>query len=359
MTFENLQVIYADQKTYLGFVVSIIGLTGVVFGLTAAQLVNAFGYRRLLVLSLTAGAIISVFQASLPSFELLLISRVLEGFTHLAIVIAAPTLISVLSAQESRSFFMALWSTFFGITYALMALIAPPLIANFGVESVYIFHALYMGLVGILVMICLTPGQVGRARFPSFRQVLARHRAVYTSAHEFAPGLGWLFYTLTFVSVLTILPASLPKATALVLIPLLPIAGIISSLTLGAVLLRYLAATTLAQIGFLLAAMSCLAILAGVSGTWGFLCLFSAMGLIQSASFAAIPQLNSTEQSQALANGAMAQMGTLGNTLGTPLFLGLIAFAGMGALPVALTTIFLCGAFSHYALAQQRRKFPR
>ncbi|MGH1465208.1 MAG: MFS transporter [Cognatishimia sp.] len=356
VTFESLQTIYTDHKTYLGFIVSIIGLTGVVFGLTAAQLVNAFGYRRLLVISMMAGALISLFQASLPGFEWLLVSRILEGFTHLAIVIAAPTLISTLTAPTTRSFFMALWSTFFGITYALMALIAPPLIARFGPESIFIVHAIYMGGVGALVMFALPVGQVKRAKFPSFKQMLSSHRSVYTSAHEFAPGLGWLFYTLTFVSVLTILPSSLPQATALILIPLLPIAGIVSSLTLGAVLLRNMAATTLVQIGFLLSAVSCLALVLGVSGIWGFLCLFAAMGLIQSASFAAIPELNPTEQSQALANGAMAQMGTLGNTLGTPLLLWLVAFAGSTALPIALTAIFLLGALSHYVLAKRRQK---
>jgi hypothetical protein len=47
------------------------------------------------------------------------------------------------------------------------------------------------------------------------------------------------------------------------------------------------------------------------------------MALVQSAGFAIVPQINADAPSRALANGALAQMGNLGNLSGTPLLIAL------------------------------------
>ena len=47
--------------------------------------------------------------------------------------------------------------------------------------------------------------------------------------------------------------------------------------------------------------------------------LAGAMGIVQGASFAAIPQLNHSAEDRARASGAVAQLGNLGTTTGTPL----------------------------------------
>jgi len=86
-------------------------------------------------------------------------------------------------------------------------------------------------------------------------------------------------------------------------------------------------------------------------------CLFlaGAMGLVQGASFAAVPQLNGTPAHQAQANGAMAQMGNLGNTLGTPVMALVLGGLGYAALPVVAGAAFICGAVVHVVLALRRK----
>jgi hypothetical protein len=51
--------------------------------------------------------------------------------------------------------------------------------------------------------------------------------------------------------------------------------------------------------------------------------LFACMAFVQSAGFAIVPQINPDAASRALANGALAQMGNLGNLTGTPLLIAL------------------------------------
>ena len=58
----------------------------------------------------------------------------------------------------------------------------------------------------------------------------------------------------------------------------------------------------------------------------------AALGLVQGASFAAIPQLNPMPEDRARAAGAIAQLGNLGTTTGTPLLAWLVSQAGASGL---------------------------
>jgi predicted MFS family arabinose efflux permease len=80
------------------------------------------------------------------------------------------------------------------------------------------------------------------------------------------------------------------------------------------------------------------------------------MGLIEGASFAAVPQLNAGVEAQTQANGAMAQMGNLGNTLGTPVMAMALAGWGYASLPLLGGLAFAAGLGLHLTLAQRRIK---
>lgn len=84
------------------------------------------------------------------------------------------------------------------------------------------------------------------------------------------------------------------------------------------------------------------------------LALAGAMGLIQGASFAAVPQLNGSAAEQAQSNGAMAQMGNIGNTLGTPVMAAALVWMGYTALPLLAGAAFLAGLIVHIWLGSLR-----
>lgn len=67
----------------------------------------------------------SALQSLMPAYPLMLASRIVEGASHLAIVVVGPTMIATLAPAHRRPLAMTLWSSFFGVTYAVLALIGP------------------------------------------------------------------------------------------------------------------------------------------------------------------------------------------------------------------------------------------
>jgi DHA1 family inner membrane transport protein len=88
----------------------------------------------------------------------------------------------------------------------------------------------------------------------------------------------------------------------------------------------------------------------------GFL-LSGALGIVQGASFASIPELNATPEDRARAAGAVAQLGNLGTTTGTPVLAALLAATGPPALAIA--AIILCGVGIAVHRLQARRRAIR
>ena len=122
--FDLLPDIYPQAGAALGFLVSLVGGVGILLGVVAGLVVARVRYRRALLFALWLGAAVSAFQAFLPGFGWMLASRVVEGLSHLAIVVAAPTLIAQLSAVKDRGFTLTLWGTFFGVAFAVLTLSA-------------------------------------------------------------------------------------------------------------------------------------------------------------------------------------------------------------------------------------------
>lgn len=123
--------------------------------------------------------------------------------------------------------------------------------------------------------------------------------------------------------------------------------------------LHRLSAVHLVQAGFRLALPGALAMglcwQVPVPRLTAALVLAAALGIVQGASFAAIPQLNAGEGGRSLAAGAVAQLGNLGATTGTPLLAALIA--GFGAAGVVGFAVPLClGGIVLHSLQARRRQ---
>ena len=341
VSFVSLTRVYADQsETVLGLAVSLISLVGLILGLVAGIVVSRIGARRALVAALTLGAVMSLWQATLPSLPVLMLSRVLEGASHLLIVVAAPTLIAEATPDRYRPAALTLWSTFFGVAFALTAVIAPSVIAQGGLSLLIGAHGIWMAVacVGILLVL---PQAIITTEPPGARiSVLRRHLTAYATPGIATPALAWLCYTLTFVSVLTALPLLTGGAAPTWLAAIAPLVSIAVALTVGVAILSRRPAQPVVTLGFALCAV--VAVLTLVVGftTISVLLLFAAMALVQSAGFAVVPQINPDAPSRALANGALAQMGNLGNLSGTPLLIALYQGA-----PVLGPFLFLITAY--------------
>ena len=102
VAFPALQALYPQAGTSLGLAVSLISLLGALLGVVAGMIVARLGLRRMLLWGLWLGAALSLAQAILPGLGALLATRLVEGLSHLVIVVAAPTLISETVADRWR-----------------------------------------------------------------------------------------------------------------------------------------------------------------------------------------------------------------------------------------------------------------
>jgi predicted MFS family arabinose efflux permease len=354
--YDLLGGVYPDGGAALGWLVSVVGSIGIVLGVVAAMLVARIRYRRALLGALWLGAAVSLAQALLPPLPVMLAVRVIEGVSHLAIVVAAPTLIAQIATDQQRGLALTLWGTFFGVAFAVMAWGGRPLALSAGIPALFALHAAYMAGFALYLSPRLRrlPQEDVAPAF-SLRTVLATHAKIYRSSSICAPAIGWLFYTFCFVSILTVLPPYLDPSIRGLIMGTMPLTSIAVSMTIGVMLLRYLPAVQVVICGFALSVLSMIWLWAVPAGALACLALAGAMGLIQGASFASVPQLNKTASTQAQANGAMAQMGNLGNTLGTPVMAVALAGWGYVSLPILAGSAFLIGLILHIFLAAMRR----
>jgi MFS transporter, DHA1 family, inner membrane transport protein len=356
LIFPELQAIYPGYGMATGFLVTLISFVGVAFGLFAGMIVTQFGFRKPLLLSLLLGATLSALQATLPPFPVMLGSRLLEGISHLTIVVAAPTLLARLATNRDRPFVMTLWGTFFGVAFALFGFFGVPLAKQYGLPLLFIAHAVAMIMVCCALFLMLPRSEVSASAGErlTVSRLIKRHAECYRSPSISAPALGWLFYTLSFVSMLTVLPGLLPTGERLLAATLMSLAGIGVSVTFGIWLLNRITAVQIVKLGFTLSAV-CVALMGLFpSQAWPAITLFAILGLVQGASFAAIPQLNPDDRSQAYANGAMAQMGNLGNLTGTVILLWMLDRFGQTGMILFGLACYGSG-FAAHAWAERRR----
>ena len=376
--FAEVRVLYPLGEGRHGWLLSLVSLVGAVLGIVAGSLVGRIGARRMLIGGLVSGGLVSLWQGTGLGFGSMLASRVVEGASHLAIVVSAPTLIVSVTPERWRGAAMALWSTFFGIGFALLALLAPLLVGAGGPGTLFVAHGASMLLVAVPLSIVLR-GMAGsplptaapttdRAAATDKRRApaspLHAHARAYSSPFIAAPAVGWLFYTLTFVASLAILPDLLPAGTDRAVATAMPLVSIAVSLLAVPMLLRWRSATGVVMLGFALAACVLTAGALALS-TVGLglavvsVSLFAALGLVQGASFAAVPELNTDPASQALAYGAMAQTGNVGNLLGTPLLLALLPYGGVVTVFAVVITLYVTAIVAHARLGARRRQARR
>ena len=353
--YEPLRASYGGNgEVALGLVVSIVGMVGLIFGTTAGLLVARIGPRRAIVAALAAGAAMSALQSLLPAYPLMLASRIVEGASHLAIVVVGPTMIAALAPEARRPLAMTLWSSFFGVTYTILALIGPHATPT----GLFLGHAGYLAALAAILALTLPPDPRGQAL--PMGNLLAQHAAIYLSPRLSAPAMGFCCYTFLYVAVLTLLPPQTPETHRALIAAGMPLVSIAVSLTLGVLLLGRMSAVRLVQTGYLVAIPGFLILWAfwgqGAGMVAGGFILSGALGIVQGASFAAIPELNATPDDRARAAGAVAQLGNLGTTTGTPVLAALLAVSGASGLALAAITLCAIGIALHSLQARRRMR---
>jgi predicted MFS family arabinose efflux permease len=340
MHFAKLAPIMSDVAQALGlslvqsaWAVSSLGVVGVVFAIAAGAIIAAWGLRRSLLAALFGGALLAALVAVVPQAGVFLSLRVLEGFSHLVIVVAAPALMARQATERDRPLAMALWGCFFGLGFAITSALAPPVVAAWGWRGLLSGHALLMALVGVLVWHALRaqPDAATHQRptRPNWRSLGYSHIHTYRSGTPLLLALCFCAYAALFLAMLTFLgrfwveALGASSAHASQFMALLALVTLAFTLLAGWLVRWGMQLRSGLVSAFVLVGLSTLGLWVAQPGLLASqvlaVALMAGFGLIPGFVFANIPRVAPTPERATLAYGAIAQFGNVGTFSGTPL----------------------------------------
>lgn len=349
LTLVEHAAVFNRSPTGVAYFVSLVGLVGLFCGAMAGAVVAWLSPRTSLLAGLGFGAVMSFAQSFLPSAEVYAGLRLLEGISHLALVVSAPPLLAMIATDRDRPVVMSIWAMFFGLSFALSALIVPRLLEWGGLALVMQAHG--GGFLVLLVLFWRRLPRTGRAAFSL--NIIKLHKEIYTTLPIVAPGAGFVFYTVTYIALLTYLPLALERPELFIRLPLVSLCATL----LAGYLCRSIAPDKVAIFGFCAGALACIGIAAEVPLAADV--VFFALGLVPGASFAAIPYFNAGLTDRTRSTGAISQLGNLGTVTGTPIFAALLAGFGLPGILIGLAGFCLAGAVVLLLIGGSLRSYRR
>ena len=323
LTLPVLRETYPEGGAFVPVLISIVGMVGILLGAVAGSVVARIGVARALTGALLAGGVLSLLEATLPHITLFAMLRTAEGLSHLAIVVATPTLMASIAADKDRPVVMAIWASFFGISMALTAVFLPSLLALGGLSVVFVAHGSGMLAIAVLLYPLLPKERISK---PVPISYFAEHQTIYSTPRLLIAGGGFVWYTILYISLLAVLPVALNLPVWV--ITALPLVSIVGTLW-GGFLGKRFPPDQLVIAGFVLTIGASGIVYLASPSIWPLFGLFFVMALIPAASFAAIPYFNAAPRDRARATGGIAQLGNVGTTAGTPIFVLVFDQAGL------------------------------
>jgi MFS family permease len=339
--------------------VSLVAVLGMILGVASGTLVDTWGRRKVLIFALVVGALTSAAIPLLPTTGVFFGMRFVEGLSHLAIVVAAPSLMGVLAKPSDRTMVMTLWGSFFAVGFALTDAVAPMLLDSGGWPSLFWAHAALLMATAVLIAPrlnrlarrqTLEPPPITTDLRRLLRKLVADHGILYRNLPITLAACGFGLHCLLFNAYLTYVRQVLQEAGALTAgavgpwMSLLALLSIASTILIGGALLRMgVSPFRTLVICFAAEAVAGAALFTGMFGASSLLAasvaLFVFDGCVQGATFATIP-LVASDRMAALTHGAFAQTGNIGSFLGPPVF---AAAAVAGGWPAAtIPTVIVC-----------------
>lgn len=348
----------------LGWAFSMITAVAAAGGLLAGGALQRLGIQR----AMPFGLIWLSGSIALGSFATtggwMLAGRALEGVGYLAIVVAAPTLMSVLAAPKHRPVVLAIWATFVPAGIFLGSLLGGWVASELGWRGWFRFNAgITLGL-AILVAMWRFPlvdeaspdgPSAARSRLAAIKPALAPRPVALT--------LGFMAAVVVGLSANAMLPAYLVERFGFgddrvgALIALLPIGSMIGSVLLGAWVAAARSLWPVISLA-IVTAIACVALFvvgAGAALVVGAgVVLMAGHGALIAVGFALVPQVARSRTELAAVNGLIVQLGSLGNFLGPPAAGAVGDVAGWPAVGIGLAATALATA-AGYAYVRRAR----
>jgi predicted MFS family arabinose efflux permease len=298
-------------------------------------------------------------QALNPVFSIVFLSRILEGISHLGITVTAPIIMIIISSEKHHSMVMGLWSSFFGIAFSVTAWAGKPIMELYSVSGLFLIHAILLFVIFLILFFSLKKLDIPHKENNKI-SFLTAHKKVYSNWRTVSPGILFFFHTFMYIALFTFLPglAGGEKTRELLLITL-PLISITGTMIAGIVSQYFLSPSKLSVVAYISVLVLIFMIKLSIDNNILFvvtsmiLMLFS--GIIQGSVFSLIPNISLTTEDQTNANGAVAQLGNLGSTLGPPMFSYFLVH-GKNSIIIIVMLLGILGAISGIIITRKIMK---
>jgi predicted MFS family arabinose efflux permease len=356
--FDFLKNQYNVSSFWIGLSLSVVGLIGLIFGITISIYTSKIRQNKILLISLLLGVLISFIQALNPVFPIVFISRILEGISHLGIVVSAPIIMILLSSEKHHSIVMGLWSSFFGIAFSVTAWAGKQIMELYSVSALFLIHAILLLVIFLVLFFSIKKLDIPQNESNKI-SFLTAHIKVYSNWRTLSPGVLFFFHTFMYIALFTFLPGltgdEKTRDLLLIALPLISIAG---TMIAGIVSQYFLPPSKLSVFAYI----SLIVLICIIKLSFGnnFLFIIASMvlllfsGIIQGSVFSLIPNISLSTEDQTNANGAVAQLGNFGSTLGSPVFSYFLTY-GRNSIILVVMFLGIFGAISGIIITQKNK----
>jgi MFS family permease len=329
-TFASLTLIIDELSLSLvqaGLILSLFSLIAAIAGAGFGLLSDRVGHLRMALTGLAISATGSFIGAQVASIELLLLSRLLEGFGFILCIVALPSLISRSASDRDRPLAMGLWGAFMPAGIGLSMIITPLLIDWHGWRGLW-------NDVGIMLLVWAAILYLGFRRSPAVPGTQLNVAGFMASVLRLGPLLvvtGFVCYSSLYQSLTAFLPTMLVTdygvslAQAARFGALVVVGNIIGNIGAGWLIGRGYLPWKLLTLSFIAMGLCATLVFAGFSQPplkviAGF--LFSAFGgIFPGTAFVLAARYSPSPSQMALMAGFMLQGAGIGQTIG-PLMVG-------------------------------------
>jgi len=337
----------------MSLVTSSLTAVAALVGLPVSYLVARVAPRKALLAGCAVMAVAGLLEARAGHFLPMLGARLVEGVGYVAVVVAAPALIISMGGGARRMTALAVWGTYFPVGLAVGLFVGGLLSAVVGWRVWLVIEAVTLLVVGTAAVLALGGrGSVEGEPVAEEPVPAAAHRGVRRLLRPFLLAAGFATASGTIVAVVTLFPTYLhevldvPTAAAGTLTGVVSLTGTVGGFLSGWLLRRGVPVRRLFATALLMPLGSAVAFLhyGGVTlAAAGAVLVALANEIVVAAAFAMIPAVVSDSSDVNLANGLLAQIGSLGSLLGPPLVSSAVLVAG-GWWAVAPTVLAVCAA---------------
>jgi cyanate permease len=310
---------------------SVVSLIGAVAGGVLGWLGQALGFRRQVLLGLAAIVVTNLLGAAAGSAGWLLAARAGEGLGFVLVVLAAPGLLTEVTAPAHRRLVVGAWGVYMPLGTGLATLLVPVAITLLGWRTAWLVDAGVTACVLLAVAQWVPPSP---ARRPPGLGGLSR---ALRSPGVMCLAIAFGFYAGAYLAVVGLLPTmlvdgGLTLAAAGLVTSIVPLANVPANL-LGA----FLQHRGVARWVLIVAGSAWLAATA-----WGVLdpglplavriasavAFALVVGIVPSAAFSGVVAMSAGTASAGAAVGLLVQGSSIGQLLGPPLVVGVSSAAG-------------------------------